>query len=115
MAWFSASLEDDMWREACLFKSDQEYREELLKTKATKYIKEPILNSLNTCDGFETIYSLGGGEVGIQTEKRYIMLLDDLFELEVKGQFQPKVVTSIPPPRLFPPLFLQLDRKVNHL
>jgi len=72
MAWFSTPLNDDMWSQAGLFKSDKEYKEDLIKTKEAKYIKEPILNALNSCDGFETTYSPGGGMVGIQTEKRYI-------------------------------------------
>jgi hypothetical protein len=32
--------EDDMWSQVGLFKSDEEYREGLIKSKATKYRKE---------------------------------------------------------------------------
>ena len=79
MAWFSAPLDDDMWSQAGLFKSDKEYKEDLIKTKED-LIKEAILNALNTCDGFETTYFPGGGSVGIQTVRiREVMQIITVF------------------------------------
>ena len=78
--------------------------EDLLITKETKYRKEPYFNALNSCVEFETLISLGGRSEGNQNEKRYIALINDLFELESKGQIRPTVLTSHPPTTLFAPL-----------
>ena len=86
MALFLAPLEDDMWSQERLFKTDKGYRENLLITKVTKYRKEPYFNALNSCSEFETIISLVGGSQVNQNEKMYIALIIDLFKLESKGK-----------------------------
>jgi hypothetical protein len=94
MIWFFDPLEDDMWSPEGIFKSDEEYMEELLKTEVIKYRKGPFFNALKSCIDFEAVLSPGGGSDGIQTEKRYIVVINDLFELESKGKIQPTTGTS---------------------
>jgi len=52
MAWFFDPLEVDMWSQEIIFNSNEEYRDELLKTKAIKYRKGPFFNRLKSCIEF---------------------------------------------------------------
>jgi hypothetical protein len=57
MTWYSEPLEEDMWSQEGLFKTNKEYREDLNKTRLFKYRKDPFLNSLNSSDEFEVTTS----------------------------------------------------------
>jgi hypothetical protein len=96
MLWYFEPLEEDMWSQEGLFKTDEEYIEELIKTRSIKYRKDPFLNTLNTSIEFEVATSPGGGSEGYQKETRYIEIIDDLFELEATGRFQPPTLANLP-------------------
>jgi hypothetical protein len=51
MAGLMDPVDEVLWRQACFFKSDAAYREELKKTRLLKYGSDSVVNKILTDEG----------------------------------------------------------------